>query len=154
MISSGSKTIPFKSFAKVASITENELKRNEDLLPVRELGNQVNLYDALGLETCQLAETIGAKKIIVVTKTGFSARYVSKHRCYIPTIVITETEQTKNQLSLLWGLNTSLIGKIQPKDYTTEVRKLLLKNKLVKKGEKIVILYAYTKEKHIVSTTI
>ncbi|MBA4336685.1 pyruvate kinase [bacterium] len=143
-----------KVFAKVAQTVEKELKKHNQLLPVRSINDKVDYYDALGFETCQLAEATNAKNIIVVTLSGKSAQYISKHRSYIPTIVITPSEKTKNQLSLLWGLNEIVIGKVGRKKYLEDIKQILEKNNSVKKGQKVVILYTHTKEKRIVSTTI
>jgi pyruvate kinase len=143
-----------KVFAKVAQKVENELKKNEDLLPVRTLKNEVNLYDALGYQTCKLAETIKADGIIVVTKSGKSARYVSKHHSYINTAVITPSEKVRNQLALFWGLNRIFIKKVNDKTYLKKIKNIARNENFLKKGEKAVILFAYTKEKHIVSTII
>jgi len=141
-------------FAKVAEVVERELKKNKELLPNRILANRVNIYDALGFDACQLAESINADKLIIVTGSGLSAIYAAKHRPYTPTIVITNSEKTRNQLALIWGLNHIDIGNIYGKNYIDQIKKLLLKHKCVKKGEKAVLLYAYTKEKHIVSIVI
>jgi len=143
-----------KVFAKVAQTVERELKKHNQLLPTRSINDKVDYYDALGLETCQLAEATDAKNIIVITLSGKSAQYISKHKSYIPTIVITPNEKTKNQLALLWGLNEIVIGKISEKKYLEDIKRILEKNNSVKKGQKVVILYTHTKEKRIVSTTI
>ncbi|MBN1494568.1 pyruvate kinase [Candidatus Peregrinibacteria bacterium] len=141
-------------FAKVAEAVEKELKKNKELLPIRTVNNKINIYDAMGYDACKLAETINANKLIIVTGTGLSALYVAKHRPYTPTIVITKNEKTRNQLSLIWGLNHIDIAKIQGKNYIDQIKKLLLKHRCVSRGEKAVILYAYSKEKHIVSIVI
>jgi len=141
-------------FAKVAGVVEKELKKNKELLPNRIIADRVNIYDALGYDACQLAESINADKLIIITGTGKSALYTAKHRPYTPTIVITNSEKTRNQLALIWGINHIDIGSIYGNNYLDQIRKLLLKHRCVKKGEKAVILYAYTKEKHIVSIEI
>lgn len=143
-----------KIFAKVAQTVEKELKKHDHLLPTRSIHNEIDYYDALGFETCQLAEITKAKHIIVVTDSGKSARYISKHRSYIPTTVITPSEKTKNQLALLWGLNNIILGKINPQKYLSDIKAVLKKHTKAKKGQKIVVLYTHTKEKRIVSTTI
>ncbi|MFC1810551.1 pyruvate kinase [Patescibacteria group bacterium] len=137
-------------FAKVATNVEKELKKNGELLPARWVHEEVDPNDAMGLETCELAESIKAKKIIVVTDDDKYARYVSKHRCYISTVIITKNQRVKNQLALLWGINDVIVGNVSQKNYLKDIRKLLPKEK----GKKVVILIAIGKEKHIVSTVI
>lgn len=141
-------------FAKVAQKVENVLKKHQDLLPIRSIKEKINIYDALGYQTCKLAETIDAKGIIVVTKQGKSARFVSKHHSYIPTAIITPSKKVRNQLSLYWGLNTIVVEKINNKTYIKDIKRIIKKTNFVKKGDRVVILFAYTKEKHIVSSII
>ncbi len=143
-----------KIFAKVAQTVEKELKRYHHLLPTRSIHSKIDYYDALGFETCQLAEITKAKHIIVITSSGKSARYIAKHRSYIPTTIITPHKKTKNQLALFWGLNSIILGKVSAEKYLKDIKELVKKRKYIKKGQKIVILYTHTKEKHIVSTTI
>ncbi len=143
-----------KIFAKVAQTVEKELKKHGQLLPPRKVNNEVDYYDALGFETCQLADATNSKHIVVFTISGKSAKYISKHRSYISTIVITPNEKVKNQLALLWGLNDIVIGNVSSKNYLEDIKNIIKKYPSVKKGQKVVILHAHTKEKHIVSTTI
>jgi len=137
-------------FAKVATQVESQLKKYDHLLPVRQIHDRNVLLDALGMEVCKLAEKTKADKIIVVTEDDKQARYVSKHRSYIPTIVITKSKKTANQLALLWGINDIKIGKVTQKNYLKDIKKLLRKEK----GKKVAILFANSKQNHIVSTTL
>ncbi len=143
-----------KVFSNVAKITEKELKKHHELLPIRTIKEYVNNDDVLSFQTCELAETTNAHAIIIITNSGNSARYVSKHRTYIPTIVITPEEKTKNELALMWGLNKIMIGKVKEKTYLEDIKKIVLKTKCMKKGQKAIIFYGGAKEKHIVSTVI
>lgn len=137
-------------FAKVAANVEKELKKHGELLPPRYEGNKVDENDALGLEVCELAESINAKKIIILTDDWAKVASVSKHRCYVPTVVITKNKNLRNQLALLWGINSVIKGSIAKKDYLQSIRKLLPKEK----GKKAVIFLAIGKEKHIVTSAI
>ncbi len=137
-------------FAKVATLVEAELKKYDHLLPVRQIHNKEVLLDALGLEICKIAEKTKADRIIVVTDDDKQARYVSKHRCYVPTIVITNSKKTANQLALLWGINDIVVGKVTKKNYLKDIKKLLPREK----GKKVAILYTGNKQNHIVSTTL
>jgi len=143
-----------KIFAKVAQTVEKELKKHFELSTNEKTNSKIDYYDALGFGTCQLAEIIQAKHIIVVSYSGKSARYISKQRSYIPTTVITSSEKIRNQLALLWGLNDIIVGKINKKNYLKDIKLALKKHPSIKKGQKVVILYAHSKEKRIVSTTI
>ncbi|MFC1599763.1 pyruvate kinase [Patescibacteria group bacterium] len=139
-----------KMFAKVATEVESQLKKYDHLLPIRKIHNKNVLLDALGMEVCKLAEKTKSDKIIVVTEDDKQARYVSKHRSYVPTIVITKYKKTANQLALLWGINDIKVGKVTQKNYLKDIKKLLRKEK----GKKVAILYTGNRQNHIVSTTL
>ncbi len=53
----------------------------------------------------QLAHSLRADAIVVMTKTGRSARAVSKFRPHVPIIAITENESVWGQLSISYGIH-------------------------------------------------
>ncbi|MBU1446376.1 pyruvate kinase, partial [Patescibacteria group bacterium] len=82
-----------KVFAKIAHNVEEELKKHTELIPIKCVKTDTDPMDAIGYEVCKLAENTGVKKIIVITNSGHAAKFVSKHRSYIHTIVITPSEK-------------------------------------------------------------
>ena len=58
------------------------------------------VYDA----TCTTARDISAKAIIAVTKSGQTARRMSKFRPVQPIVAATPVEKTFHQLALSWGV--------------------------------------------------
>ena len=54
--------------------------------------------------TCTTARDIRAKAVIVVTKSGQTARRMSKFRPSQPIVAATPVEKTFNQLALSWGV--------------------------------------------------
>jgi len=53
---------------------------------------------------CTMARDIGASAIIALTKTGYTARRVSKFRPSQPIIAATPEEKSFHQLALSWGV--------------------------------------------------
>lgn len=53
---------------------------------------------------CTTAKDVHAKAIIAVTKSGKTARWMSKFRPEIPIVAATPEEKTYHQLSLSWGV--------------------------------------------------
>ncbi len=53
---------------------------------------------------CTTAKDLSAKAIIAVTKSGHTARRVSKFRPFETIVAATPNEKTYNQLSLSWGV--------------------------------------------------
>ena len=70
-----------------------------------EIGDTTNaLCDA----ACTTARDLGAAAIIAVTKSGATARRVSKFRPLIPIVAATPEKKTFHQLALSWGVSPVL----------------------------------------------
>lgn len=63
-----------------------------------------DVTNAVGHAACTLAKDIRAGAIMAITKTGYTARRMSKFRPYIMLIGATPYEKTYHQLSLVWGV--------------------------------------------------
>ncbi len=59
---------------------------------------------AIAAATVAAVKMLGAPLVVVVTKSGFSARIVSSHRPPVPILALTDNPRTRNQLALLWGV--------------------------------------------------
>jgi pyruvate kinase len=68
----------------------------------------VTVTDAISHATCTIAQDLGAKAIIAVTKSGYTARMVSKYRPNSMIIATTIDERRQRQLSLSWGVTPLL----------------------------------------------
>lgn len=87
---------------KIASKTEKEInyhKRfDENRFPMR------NVTDAISHATCTTAHDLSATAIITVTKSGHTARMVSKFRPACPIIAASIDIIVWRQLALSWGV--------------------------------------------------
>jgi pyruvate kinase len=63
-----------------------------------------NVTNAIGYATCSTAHSLDAAAIITVTKSGSTARTVSRFRPACPIIATTTNTKVFNQLSLSWGV--------------------------------------------------
>lgn len=68
-----------------------------------------NITDAISHATCTTAYDLGAAAIIAVTKSGYSARMVSRYRPACPIIGCATSEAVCRQLSLSWGVEPVLL---------------------------------------------
>ncbi len=87
------------------------------------------------------AEEINTKKVAVFTESGRMARRMSSIRSRLSTYALTHTEEIRNQLALIWGVEplchtAAKTTESMLKDGETT----LLKAKVVKKGETIVMM--------------
>jgi len=64
--------------------------------------------DAISDSACRVAEAIGASAIVTTTNSGSTARMVAKFRPRLPIVAVTYSERVRNQLALVWGVQTLL----------------------------------------------
>ncbi len=69
----------------------------------------LSITDAISHATVTTAHDLGAAAIIPVSKSGRSARMVSKYRPGVPIIACTTNEFTYRQLNLSWGVTPVII---------------------------------------------
>ncbi|MDE5943647.1 MAG: pyruvate kinase [Clostridia bacterium] len=98
------------------------------------------LSEALSHSACTLAHDIGASVIVVCTRTGGTARTVSRFRPLIDIIGMTTDERAYRKLALSWGV----IPVISEEFYSVDVlfhyaKRAAMDSGLVKKGDKIVL---------------
>lgn len=87
-----------------------------------------------------IAGDVKAKMIVCATTSGFSARSIVKYRPGIEVVAMAATEKTRNQLCLSWGVNPyHLLFDSSFSNLIAKIKKLLVNQKLVVKGDVIVI---------------
>jgi len=69
-----------------------------------ERGGATDREHAVARATVGAAAELGAPAIIVITRSGFSARLVSSYRPVVPIFAVTTDEFTYRQLTSVWGV--------------------------------------------------
>lgn len=86
-------------------------------------------------------DPVGAKLIVCATTSGFTARNISRFRPGVPIIAVTPSVLTKNQLALSWGVESYIVSFTDSfNQLLKHIKQLLIKNKIVKKGDNVVIV--------------
>jgi pyruvate kinase len=99
-----------------------------------------NVSDALASEVVDLAHFLGAKAIVALTNTGKTARILSRYKPARPILAFTPDEKTFNQLLVNFGCEPVAIPKIKTLNEALPlIRQYVLKNKIAKKGDKVVV---------------
>ena len=89
----------------------------------------------------ELAKDSEAKAIVVASLCGFTARMIARHRPEQKIFVMTNNLRTQNQLSLLWGTERFVLPNCKDLDELIDKSiEVLRKNKLLRKGERMVIV--------------
>lgn len=97
--------------------------------------------EALSHAACMLAKDVNAKAIVVCTRSGSTARMVSRFRPFIDIIGMTTDEKAYRKLALSWGV----IPMMAEEEYTSVdtlfyfAKRVAKETKIVKKGDTIVI---------------
>ena len=100
-----------KTMALIAETTENVIDYNERFITeaVRDIEN---VSSAISHATVSAAIDLGATAIITVTKTGTTARMISRYRPVCPIITCTMDEVIWRQTALSWGVIPLLMDEV------------------------------------------
>lgn len=79
-------------------------------LPVSLTDAKLSMTNAISHATCQTATDLDAAAIITITKSGHTARAVSKFKPSCPIVTCTTDERIQRQLNLVWGCTPFLIN--------------------------------------------
>ncbi|MEW6115503.1 MAG: pyruvate kinase [Nitrospirota bacterium] len=109
---------------------------------VYDVGNRFTEATADG--AVEAAHDIGATAIVAFTNRGYTARLLAKFRPKVPVIAFTPDEKVLKQMALYWGVTGKLIKykatKILEDPCMHEVERSLIKDRLIKRGDSIVLV--------------
>lgn len=132
---------PVEAVRAMAKIAEQAELNTNYIAYIKDSDYHVkNLAEALSHSACTLAQDIGAKVIVVCTRTGGTARTVSRFRPMIDIIGMTTDERAYRKLALSWGV----IPMMSEEFYSVDVlfhyaKRAAIDTGLVHKGDKIVL---------------
>ena len=94
------------------------------------------LNDKVVTSACTLARSVEAKALIGMTKSGYTAFQLAKHRPKAGIYIFSEDKHVLSQLNLIWGVKCFYYDKFTTTDGTIEdIKNLLMKKGLVKSGD-------------------
>lgn len=130
---------PVKSVAAMAKIVE-EAETHIEYIQTIDNFEIETIAEALSHSAATLAKDLNASAIVVCTRTGGTARKVSRFRPNINIIGITTDIHAYRQLALSWGVLPALTDEYTSIDILFYFAKQIAKKSgLVKKGDTIVI---------------
>ncbi|MCD6511102.1 MAG: pyruvate kinase [Thaumarchaeota archaeon] len=97
--------------------------------------------DIISHSACQIALNLNVAAIVAPTRSGASARIVSKYRPKVPVIALTNSERVVRELTISWGVFPFKIGKYKTIDEVImKADRIILREGLAKKGDYIVVV--------------
>jgi pyruvate kinase len=99
------------------------------------------LADHVSRAACELAERVGARAIVVPTRTGTTARLVARHRPRAPILAFSADEAVRRRLALVWGVAAWALPSLEPVDAVlVALRDAVRATGAVRPGEPIVLI--------------
>lgn len=133
--------------ARVVEVMANIVKQAEadaismNVFADRRFVNEKDTANAICDAACTTAKDLGAQAIIAVTKSGHSARRLSKFRPSEPIVAPTPELKTFHQLALSWGVHPVLaISQESEEKLFRHALDCAKQIEVVKKGDIVVIL--------------
>lgn len=128
-----------KTMVRIAERTEQDVDYRKRFFQLEREANP-DITDAICHATCTTALDLNAKAILTVTKSGRSARMVSRYRPESVIISCATTDKVCRQLNLSWGVTPILIKEEKEVfDLFDKAVKAAEKMELLKKGDLTVI---------------
>jgi pyruvate kinase len=101
----------------------------------------VFMNDSLVLAACKLAKDVGAKAIVGMTSSGYTAYKSSSHRPNANIFVFTSNRDLINKMNLVWGTRAYHYDKTDSTDETiSDVEEILKREGHVKSGDIFIFL--------------
>src|SRR5690606_33448620 len=103
--------------SKIVQAAEGELlgKGLQPLVPGKKPRTQGG---SVARAACEMADFLDAKALVAFTKSGDTARRLSRYRANQPILAFTEDPSTRHQLTLTWGVETHVVPHV---DHTDEM---------------------------------
>ncbi len=123
-----------ETMARIAIRTEQEFK----FATIETLGKSVP--NAISQAVSRIASQLEAAAILTLTKTGATARNVSKFRPPIPILAVTSQVDVARQLQLVWGVHPLMVLSLPSAKQNFEAAlNMAQEQKLVSAGDLVVM---------------
>ncbi len=97
--------------------------------------------EAIGQAVVRITQVIHVRRIVVLTKSGYSAIAISRYRPRTPITAITLREETQRRCALFWGVDA--VASVSHDDLSHMVKAIddiMLEKKLAARGDALLIV--------------
>jgi pyruvate kinase len=135
--------VAVRTIKEIANITENSVYFNPNLKV--DVKSSHEITESIVKSAFTVAETLNVKAITVFTWSGTTALMLSKHKPKVPIYAFTPEKEVLKKMALYWGVTPMLIEYSPNTDILlAEGEDILLKKKLIKTGDTIVMIGGVT----------
>ena len=128
-----------KTMSRIAETAENDIDYRRRFMH-RPAEVNADVTTAISHSTCMVAQDIGAKAIVTVTMSGFTARRISKYKPTCPIVACSVSEPVACQMNLLYGVVPMNIPQEDNEEMLFEAAVIAAKNAgIAKKDDKVVL---------------
>lgn len=131
-----------RTMARIAERAERDIDYAKRFYEQTGKDTTASMTDAISHATCLIAYNLKAAAIITVTKSGTTARMISRFRPTMPIIACTPSAETQRQLSLSWGVEALMMGEERVTDILFDQAVNTAKRSGLVKDNDIVVLTA------------
>lgn len=127
-----------ETMARIAKKTESSIDYGSKMLGTTETA-RVNITNAISRAACTAAAELHTAAISTITRSGFTARMISKHRPVCPILAGTADECVWRQMNLIWGCKPLLYHGELPKGGVFDTAlKIAVSSGMLKNGDTVV----------------
>lgn len=118
-------------------VEEQDMVYNRNLRP--DKSSKTYISDSICHSASRMSETVDAKVIIGMTRSGYTAFMVSSFRPKAKIMIFTDSEDLLNILSISWGVHAFYYDKFVSTDQSiTDVIEILKTKSIVSKGDVVI----------------
>jgi pyruvate kinase len=109
-----------KTMSKIVEAAEQELL-GRGLQPLVKGKKPRTQGGSVARAAAEMADFLDGKALVAFTKSGDTARRLSRYRACQPILAFTTEPETRNQLTLSWGVETYVVPHVQHTDEMVEL---------------------------------
>ena len=129
-----------KTMADIAEAAENAIDYWGRFQDHNLVTGTSTISNAITHSCCLTAMDLGATAILAATNSGYTAKVISRYRPACPIIAVCQSERTRRQLAISWGVQPYLTGEVDSTDRLFSVAvEVAKKEGAVKSGDTVVI---------------
>ncbi|MBI2120051.1 MAG: pyruvate kinase [Parcubacteria group bacterium] len=127
-----------ETMSRIALRTEGSALYEEEVAKFKRTSH--GTVDAISASVASVAQVVSAKAIVALSEKGFTPRMVSRYKPSQPILVLTPHESVRHKIALSFGCVSEVVPPIKTVTEAMALsRKILLKKKILKKGDVFII---------------